>query len=167
TVRERSLGVLRRADLARAGFVFEMVIQHEHQHNETMLQTLALAEPGVFKPPARTRPAGSRNGIPSDMARIDGGPFIAGAPEGRFTYDNERPRHEVDLPAFEIDRLPVTNGEFLDFVDAGGYARRFAWSEQGWAWRSEQGVERPLYWTADGRERNLDRLDDLDPSRPV
>ena len=56
TVRERSLGVLRRADLARAGFVFEMVIQHEHQHNETMLQTLALAEPGVFVPPARRVP---------------------------------------------------------------------------------------------------------------
>ena len=167
TVRERSLGVLRRADLARAGFVFEMVIQHEHQHNETMLQTLALAEPGVFKPPARTRPAGSRNGIPSDMARIDGGPFIAGAPEGRFTYDNERPRHEVDLPAFEIDRLPVTNGDYMEFVEAGGYRRQLSWSEEGWAWRAAEGIDRPLYWTDDGQLRRFDRIEPLNPDLPV
>ena len=165
-VRERVLMVLGGADLTETGFAWEMVLQHEHQHNETMLQTLALADPGVYSPPRRALPA-APDGRGPDMVRIDGGPFLAGAEAGRFTYDNERPRHEVDLPAFELDRLPVTNGEFLEFVEAGGYARRFAWSEQGWAWRSEHGVERPLYWTADGRERNLDRLDDLDPSRPV
>jgi gamma-glutamyl hercynylcysteine S-oxide synthase len=165
-VRECVLLVLEETDLAETGFVWEMVVQHEHQHNETMLQTLSLADPGVYSPPRRALPAASADRGP-DMIEIDAGPFLAGAAPGRFTYDNERPRHEVDLPAFEIDRLPVTNGDFLEFVEAGGYARRFAWSEEGWSWRSEAGIERPLYWTADGRERHLDRLDDLDPSLPV
>ena len=165
-VRERSLRVLEGADLARAGFVFEMVIQHEHQHNETMLQTLALADPGVYAPPARP-PAAARDGVPAGMVRIDAGSFLAGAAAGRFTYDNERPQHEVDLPTFEIDRLPVTNGEYLDFVEAGGYRRRLSWSEAGWAWRTENGVERPLYWTADGKVRRFDRDEALNPDLPV
>ncbi len=166
-VRERSLEVLARADLERTGFVFEMVIQHEHQHNETMLQTLALADPGVFRPPLRARPPSTRNGVPSDMVHIEAGPFLAGAAPGRFSYDNERPRHEVDLPAFEIDRLPVTNGEYMEFVEAGGYRRRLSWSEEGWAWRSEEAVERPLYWTGDGRVRRFDRIQPLHPDLPV
>jgi gamma-glutamyl hercynylcysteine S-oxide synthase len=165
-VRKRSLDVLADADLERWGFVFEMVIQHEHQHNETMLQTLALAEPGVFSPPAfPVRRA--RNGAPSGMARIEAGPFLAGAAPGRFTYDNERPQHEVDLPAFEIDRHPVTNGEFAEFVEAGGYRRRLSWTEEGWQWRSSNDVERPLYWTADGEVRSFDRVRPLNPDLPV
>ena len=104
-VRARTLEVL---GTGAGGTVWDMVIQHEHQHNETMLQTLALAEPGVFAPPER-RPAPIGTTRTGGMIRIDGGPFVAGAPAG-FAYDNERPRHEVDLPAFEIDARPVTNG---------------------------------------------------------
>jgi len=168
SVRERSLAVLDEADLGRNGFVFEMVIQHEHQHNETMLQTLALAEPGVFSPPVR-HPVGGRDGEPTgaEMIRIDAGPFLAGAPPGRFTYDNERPQHEVELPAFEIDRLPVTCGEYMEFVEAGGYRRRLSWSEEGWAWRVAAGVERPLYWTEECELRRFGRTQRLAPDLPV
>ena len=52
-----------------------------------------------------------------------------GFPGDGFTYDNERPAHRVDLPAFEIDRTPVTNAAFAEFVEDGGYARRSLWSE--------------------------------------
>ena len=165
-VRERALSVLEEADLAATGYVFEMVLQHEHQHNETMLQTLALADPGVYSPRRASSP-GTRNGTPSDMVRIDEGPFLCAAGAGRFTYDNERPRHEVELPAFEIDRVPVTNAEFMEFVESGGYRRRLSWSEDGWAWRSAEDIERPLYWTADGRVRRFDRIEPLEPDLPV
>ncbi|MEA2375805.1 MAG: gamma-glutamyl hercynylcysteine S-oxide synthase, partial [Thermoleophilaceae bacterium] len=88
-VRSRTLDVLREADLdARRSDTWEMVIQHEQQHNETMLQTLALAEPGVYSPAPRPRPRGAlRTG---GMVRVEGGPFIAGSVGAGFAYDNER-----------------------------------------------------------------------------
>ncbi len=171
-VRERALGVLERADLSEAGdrlnangFVWDMLVQHEHQHNETMLQTLQLAEPGVFCP-ARQQPGASAGGGPATVL-IPGGEFAMGDPGKGFAYDNERPRHEVDLPAFEIDRTPVTNGAFADFVADGGYERRELWAPAGWEWRMAEEAQGPLFWTADGRERRFDRVEPLDPRVPV
>ncbi|HEY2600656.1 MAG TPA: ergothioneine biosynthesis protein EgtB [Thermoleophilaceae bacterium] len=173
-VRERALDVLARSDLSDGaarltahGFVWDMIVQHEHQHNETMLQTLSLAAPGVFVPRARplpTPPPGLRG---PDMVRVDGGACLVGwDPEG-FSYDNERPDHEVDVETFELDRLPVTNGDYMDFVEQGGYQRREWWSDEGWAWREAENVELPHYWTADGEARAFDRTAPLDPQRPV
>jgi iron(II)-dependent oxidoreductase len=171
-VRERSLGVLARVDLEdpgdrlnHAGFVWDMIVQHEHQHTETMLQTLALADAGVCEPRRRELPdAGAPAG---GTVAVDGGPFPAGAPARGFAYDNERPRHQVDLAPFEIDRLPVTNGDYLAFVEDGGYRRRSVWSPEGWDWRRRENAERPLYWTADGAERRFERVEAIDPALPV
>jgi gamma-glutamyl hercynylcysteine S-oxide synthase len=162
-VRVRALAVLERE---AEGSVWDLVIQHERQHNETMLQTLALAEPGVFTPPApRPRPRGAtRTG---GMVRIPAGPFAAGAPATGFAYDNERPRFEVDLPEFHIDALPVTCGDFARFVDDGGYRRRDLWSDAGWDWLRETGVEAPLHWTGDGRERRFGSTEPVDAPVPV
>ena len=173
-VRERALDVLHEADLSpdaepltAGGFVWEMLVRHEQQHNETMLQTLQLAEPGVFTPRARPVPAPLFAERGPDMVLVDGGPCLIGAEEDGFAYDNERSRHELELPAFEIDRLPVTNRDFAAFVNEGGYHRREWWSDAGWAWREAEGVERPLYWTADGEVRRFDRVAPLDPRLPV
>src|SRR6185503_13322619 len=162
--RARSLELLDR--VARIGPVWEMVVQHEHQHNETMLQTLALAEPGVYSPEPRSLPrvGTARQG---GMVRIDAGEFPLGEPDAEFAYDNERPQHTVHVPAFEIDRTPVTNGAYLEFVEDGGYARRELWTDEGWAWREDNAIERPLYWTGNGRVRSFDRTEPLDPDLPV
>jgi gamma-glutamyl hercynylcysteine S-oxide synthase len=173
-VRERALEVLGRVDLSESGdrlsangFVWDMLVRHEHQHNETMLQTLSLAAPGVFKPRPRPLPAPPPGLRGPDMVRVDGGACLLGSgPEG-FAYDNERPRHEVELPAFEIDRLPVTNRDYMEFVERGGYRRREWWSEEGWAWREAAAAELPLFWTGDGEARAFDRTAPLDPQRPV
>ncbi|HEX2161844.1 MAG TPA: SUMF1/EgtB/PvdO family nonheme iron enzyme, partial [Thermoleophilaceae bacterium] len=84
-----------------------------------------------------------------------------------IAYDNERPRHRVELGAYAIDRAPVSNGEYAQFVADGGYARPELWSEAGWAWREGERAERPLYWTGDGDERRFDRLEPLAPHLPV
>jgi iron(II)-dependent oxidoreductase len=172
-VRERALRVLDGMDLSpglgdlhSGGFLWELLVQHEHQHNETMLQCLQLAAPGVYSPPRRALPA-SPASAQRGMVRVEAGPFEMGDPGRWFAYDNERPRHEVELPAFAIDRLPVTNGDYAEFVRDGGYGRADLWTEAGWSWRVEGGVERPLYWSADGSERRFDRVADVDPSRPV
>ena len=164
-VRRRALGVLDEVELDPV--IWDMVIRHEQQHNETMLQTLKLAAPGVFSPPARPLPERPPFHAKGRKALVAAGPFELGAPPAGFAYDNERPRHEVDLPAFEIDVTPVTNGAFREWVEAGGYRRREWWSDEGWSWRTAEGIERPLYWTGDGRERWFDRLEPLDPAAPV
>jgi gamma-glutamyl hercynylcysteine S-oxide synthase len=167
-VRERSLSALGGV----SPFIAEMLIQHEHQHNETMLQTLQLAEPGAFAPAARGAPAGRRRGAgegggAGGSLLVEAGTVEIGDPGDGFAYDNERPRHRVELGAYRIDRAPVTNGRFRDFVDDGGYGRRELWTEEGWALRERQGWERPRYWTAGGGERRFDRADELEPDLPV
>jgi iron(II)-dependent oxidoreductase len=158
TVRERALSVLEDADLSDGsdrlnggGLVWEMLVQHEHQHDETMLQTLALAEPGVFSPDRRELPGEAEPG--PETVRVEEGPCTVGHAGPGFSYDN--------------DRLPVTNGDYLRFVEDGGYHRPELWHEEGWAWREEEDVERPLYWTEDGRNRSFERVEPLDLSLPL
>jgi gamma-glutamyl hercynylcysteine S-oxide synthase len=166
-VRERALSALDRV----SPFIAEMLVQHEQQHNETMLQTLQLAEPGVYSPrPARPPDPGA---AAQGAMLVEAGPFELGdggppgEPGAAFAYDNERPRHTVELESFEIDRAPVTNGRYREFVEDGGYAQRRLWSETGWELRRSRGWERPLYWTEDGGERRFDRVEELDPELPV
>ena len=169
-VHERALTVLERADISAdgdrlnaGGFVWEMLIQHEHQHNETMLQTLQLVGPDVYSPtrgplpPAPVDPG-------SGTVEVPGGSFEMGDPDLEFAYDNERPRHEVHVDTFRIDRTPVTNGAFREFVADGGYARPELWDPAGWAWRESEQVQRPLFWSADGHERRFERTRPIDPS---
>jgi iron(II)-dependent oxidoreductase len=146
----------------------EMVLQHEHQHNETMLQTLCLARLHEWSPPAALEPfgaalsaaagadfspgAGAGAGAPTGLELVDvpGGPFTMGAPADRFSYDNERPRHEIDLPAFRIGLTAVTNRAWLRFVRGGGYGERQWWTDEGWALVHDQGLDMPGGWRADG-----------------
>jgi iron(II)-dependent oxidoreductase len=176
-VRARALDVLAAADLSPGsdrltadGFVWDLVVGHEHQHNETMLQTLQLAEPGVFAPTAvsgsRAGGQGGDRAYPPGTLAIPAGSFEIGHPGDGFAYDNERPRHRVELAGFSIDRTPVTNAAYGEFVADGGYGRRELWTDAGWAWRDAERVERPLYWT-DGRERRFDRVEPLAPALPV
>ena len=131
-VRERT-----RAHLDRVSpFIGEMLVQHEHQHNETMLQTLQLAEPGVFGP-ERPAPAGL---AASGSIAVAGGRGAIGFGGEGFAYDNERPSHAVELDAYRIDRAPVTNAQFREFVEDGGYRRPDLWSPEGWDFREREGA---------------------------
>jgi iron(II)-dependent oxidoreductase len=158
-VRERAL---RSLDCV-SGFTGEMLVQHEHQHNETMLQTLQLAAPGVYSPPRR-EPSGR---AATGAMTIEASEFPVGDDGDGFAYDNERPRHEVSLGAFRIDRAPVTNAAFGEFVADGGYARPDLWRREGWAFREREGWEAPLYWTEDGGERRFDKVVERHPVVPV
>lgn len=158
-VRERALASLDSV----SPFIAEMLVQHEHQHNETMLQTLQLAEPGVYAP-SRAKPAGvATRGTVAVAAR----PVEIGFEGDGFAYDNERPRHRVELAPYRIDRAPVTNAQFREFVDDGGYSRPELWSAEGWAAREREAWERPLYWTAEGGERRFDVVETLAGELPV
>ena len=154
-VRGRTLALLEDADLSGSaepllaeGFAYEMVLRHEQQHTETILQTLQIMISEPYDPPAR-RTLPPAEDVEGDMALVPGGPFEMGAPPEGFAYDNERPRHAHDVPAFLIDRVPVTNGQMLDFIGDGGYRRPELWAAAGWAWREREAVELPRYWSCD------------------
>ena len=107
--------------LAANAFAFGMVAQHEVQHDETMLATHQLrAGPPVLSasipPPA---PADAR-ALPPEVY-VPGGPFTMGTSTEPWALDNERPAHEVDVPAFYLDTTPVTNAAYAGFISAGGY----------------------------------------------
>ena len=123
------------------GFLCEMVVRHELQHNETMRQTMALAgllPPG--EPPAELRAAAAPQQGEDEWLEIPAGTFALGASEQGFAYDNERPRHTLSLQAFQIARRPVSNESWMHFCEGGGYERREWWSDEGWAWKEQQDI---------------------------
>ena len=107
-----------------------MVLQHECQHNETMLQTLQLMEGEGYRPAARVEPPEGES--TDEMAHVPGGPFVMGTDERVWSLDNERPAHEVG--SFYLDKMPVTNRAYLEFVADGGYEREELWEPEGLAW---------------------------------
>ncbi|HEY2141941.1 MAG TPA: SUMF1/EgtB/PvdO family nonheme iron enzyme [Solirubrobacteraceae bacterium] len=158
-VRERTSEAIARRGVGD-GVVCEMVVRHELQHSETMRQTLAIA--GLLPAGDRSkigRPlaalagpelaghelaepelAGPELARPEEWVEIAAGSFMLGAgPEG-FSYDNERPRHAVELGSFAIARRPVSNASWLRFSEGGGYERREWWSDEGWAWKQEHDI---------------------------
>lgn len=151
-VRSRALALLQEVDLGTSdpllsdGFVYDLVIQHEHQHEETILQAVQLM-PGRY---LERLPSLPRGGEVSDaMVHVPAGVYSIGS-DAREPYDNEHPRHSVRLEAFDIDRFPVTNGRYLEFIEAGGYANPAWWSDDGWDWRRTFDVEAPEYWDRAG-----------------
>jgi iron(II)-dependent oxidoreductase len=155
--------------LLRDGFVYNMVLQHEYQHNETILQTLQLK---LGAPYAAPRVSSDRERIPvsTEMVHFPGGKVTIGTDDASAAYDNERPKHEVTLRPFLIDRAPVTNGRYLEFMDDAGYTRQELWSEGGRRWLTESRAVAPKYWKREGRtwtERVMDLSRAVDPARPV
>jgi gamma-glutamyl hercynylcysteine S-oxide synthase len=157
-VRERTLEVLDEIELEdvddsllKDGFVYELILAHELQHNETMLQLLQMVE--RYEPAAGISAAGDEHPARGPRtALIEAGQYEIGAGESGFAYDNERPRHMVELASFEIDRMPVSNGDWIEFMD-------------------ETDAAPPLYWERDGDGRWLrnamGRTDRVELDRPV
>lgn len=154
-VRGRALDLLERADLEdggrllAGGFVYGMAVQHEHQHDETMLATLQLMDGDGYQPLAPPPPAPVSPPTAAEVL-VPGGPFVMGTDAEPWAYDNERPARAVELAPFHLDTAPVTNGAFVAFIEDGGYHDPRWWTEAGWAWRTEADLQHPEFWTRDG-----------------
>ena len=165
-VRARVLDVLDRTpfdveDPLRAnGFVYGMVVQHEHQHDETMLATLQLMPAGYRSlAPIAPRATAAATG----EAYVAGGECVLGTDTDPWAYDNERPARVVDVAPFFIDVAPVTNAEYAAFVEDGGYADPRWWRPEGWAWRNEATLAHPANWQRDGGGWRRDRFGWTEP----
>jgi iron(II)-dependent oxidoreductase len=176
-VRARALDVLATVDLdsddplLRDGFVYGMVAQHEHQHDETMLATIQLMENFAHPEASGWHPTPVVGSDDAGMVDVPGGTFAIGTDEHAWVYDNERPLHDVELAAFRIDRTPVTNRQYRAFVDDGGYDDSRLWSDAGWEWRQDASVEAPQFWQRDAggdwSRRRYGRREDVPPDEPV
>lgn len=148
--------------LLRHGYVFDMVIEHEYQHQETVAYLLQMLEPKLKVAQTLVCADGDQPGgrgadeargehrlksAPHRMVSVDGGPFEMGSDGYPFAYDNEKPAHTVELADFRIDAYPVTAGEYAEFIKAGGYRTRSLWSEQGWEWKETNHICGPEYWS--------------------
>ncbi|MDP8951341.1 MAG: ergothioneine biosynthesis protein EgtB [Actinomycetota bacterium] len=150
-VRRAVLETLQEADfdgedrLLKYGFVYNMIVQHEAQHNETMLQTLQLKRGEGYRPEPRVElPTGKAP--EREMVPVSSGEFVMGTDDRAFALDNERNAHVVDLPDFLIDATPVTNEEYAKFVEDGGYEREELWNREGWEYIREAGTTAPKHW---------------------
>jgi iron(II)-dependent oxidoreductase len=155
--------------LLREGYVYNMVLQHEYQHNETILQTLQLKKGNPYRAPRQVSFA-VRSLAWSEMMSFGGGRVSIGTRDRSAAYDNERPEQAIDLPPFLIDRFPVANAQYLEFIKDNGYERKEFWSNGGQRWLAETGAAAPKYWSRAGDgwiTRTMDLTRPLDPTRPV
>jgi iron(II)-dependent oxidoreductase len=153
-VRAKAFDVLEKTPLegrrlVEQAFAFGMIVQHEQQHDETMLAThqLRTGAPVLHAPPA---PRARDVAFPAEVL-VPAGRFTMGTSTEPWALDNERPAHTVHVDAFFLDTVPVTNGQYLRFILAGGYDNEKYWSEAGWAYRNEANLIAPRFWQRDGQ----------------
>ncbi len=128
-------------------YFIQLATIHTDMHAEAFTytrQTLGFPEPTL---PPTAAPSPQLDFEPHDVA-VPGGTFTLGAVEGElpFVFDNEKWGHEVHVGPFAIAATAVSNGEFLRFVEAGGYRDRSCWTDEGWWWKQALGAEHPVYW---------------------
>lgn len=148
-------------------------LNHEQQHQELFLtdfkytlscnplfpvykKDFALAEIGEFDT--------------NEFIEMEGGIYEIGFTGNGFHFDNELGRHRVFLEDFAICKNPVTNGEFLEFIEDGGYENHILWHSEGWDWVNNNQINSPLYWKKrDGEfyQFTLGGLRKLNPKNPV
>lgn len=155
------------------GYLFDLGLNHEEQHQELLVQDLLHLfscnplNPKAWRHEPRTAPLGQPKG---GRVAFSAGLVEIGAAEGDFAFDNERPRQRVWLDDYELDADMVTNGEWLRFIAAGGYEDPSLWLSDGWACVKANNWTAPSYWRErDGKWRvfTLTGEVDVDQSAPV
>ncbi|MGH3935929.1 MAG: ergothioneine biosynthesis protein EgtB [Pseudonocardiaceae bacterium] len=143
------------------GFAFGMIVQHEQQHDETMLATHQLrAGPATLHAPAPTPQRAV--GLPTEVL-IPAGEFTMGTSTEPWALDNERPAHRAYTGAYWLDTTPVTNGDYQRFLADGGYGEPRWWSVRGWTHRCEAKLVAPRFWYRDGATWWRDRFGSAEP----
>jgi ergothioneine biosynthesis protein EgtB len=155
----RVLDALEREDLDRPGHPLLnrseaafAILEHEAMHQETLLYMWHRLPHEQKRKPAGYAPAAGGTVPRQEWIAVPGGLATLGvdAENVPFSWDNERPGHSAEVAPFAIERHNVTNGAFLEFVEADGYATEQWWRPEDWAWVRRERVAHPLFWERDG-----------------
>ena len=147
----------------------ELGINHEQQHQELFLtDILATFAANPLEPAYRELPPPACFAVePLTFHRGREGIVEIGAADAGFAFDAERPRHREFLSGHEIANRRVTNKEWLEFIDDGGYRTPALWLSEGWDWGQREQIAAPLYWREDGTEFTLGGRREIDWAAPV
>jgi ergothioneine biosynthesis protein EgtB len=127
--------------------LLNVAIEHRLMHAETL--AYMLHQTPMQRKVAQPQTQVSARGAPRfSMIPIPAGPVRLGLARGEhaFGWDNEFDQHTSDVPAFEIDRYKITNGQYLRFMEDGGYEEKRWWTDSGWSWKTQQDIRHPLFW---------------------
>ncbi|MBO0798610.1 MAG: SUMF1/EgtB/PvdO family nonheme iron enzyme, partial [Blastocatellia bacterium] len=139
-----------RADAATIGRLVRLGLEHEIQHQELLVYDIKHLLCDLYRAPEKKLPLAAET--VTGMAEIEGGLFELGYSGHDFAWDNEKPEHRVFLHDYAIDRAPVSNGDYLGFIESGGYRNFRYWLSEGWEAVNREGWEAPLYWERLGSE---------------
>ncbi len=153
-------------------YLLEIGIHHEKQHQELLLTDIKYILGNNPLLPVYSENIKENNSQPvsMDWIEMDAGIYEIGHLGDEFCYDNELGRHRVFLESYEIADSLVTNAEYLEFIQAGGYDHFDNWHAEGWDWVGLQKIRAPLYWhLIDGtwHQFTLGGLKEIDPLAPV
>jgi ergothioneine biosynthesis protein EgtB len=140
--------------MTQGGRVFDMVLEHEYMHQETLLYMMQELPIEKKNRPSRA-PRYAFHGAPVPRSiHVPPGKAYLGARfhELDFGWDNEFAATTVDVPAFNIDSLPVTNGEFFEFVESGSYDQERFWLSADWKWKQLENKRHPNCWLKQDEE---------------
>jgi len=139
--------------LADRGRIYQLAIEHELMHHETLLYMFHQLDDRFKKQPAWLPTLVTAGAAAAGRVRVPGGRVTLGASfeELPFGWDNEFPEQSVEVAPFTMDATPVRNAEFLEFLEARGYGRRELWTDAAWAWKEKAGVKHPTFWSRDGK----------------
>jgi ergothioneine biosynthesis protein EgtB len=155
-----------------AAALIELGLQHEQQHQELILTDVKhLLSRNPQRPAYRKQwPLTSIRARDPGWIAFEGGLYYVGHSGGDFCFDNETPRHRVWLDPFQIASHPVTHGNFIEFIDDGGYRRPELWLSAGWEAVATNGWQAPEYWTLRNGQWHAFTLHGevpVDPNTPV
>jgi ergothioneine biosynthesis protein EgtB len=165
--------MMRHLDTAdeRTAALIELGVNHEQQHQELIVTDMKHALWSMpMRPERMNQPRAVSNLAPLRWIDFEGGIYEIGHHGRTFAFDNEGPHHEVLLKDFQLASRAVTNGEYLAFMNDGGYRRPELWLSDGWDAVCANSWNSPLYWEQeDGRwfEFTFDGMRELDPADPV
>ncbi|MCA0909244.1 ergothioneine biosynthesis protein EgtB [Qipengyuania gaetbuli] len=147
--------------------LIELGIAHEQQHQELLLTDIKHAFfQNPLWPAMWSEPVQGAAKVEDGWYSHPGGVARIGFQEDGFAFDNEGPAHRVLLQPFELSSRLVTNREWAEFMEDGGYRTASLWLSDGWAWVRENSIAAPLYW-ADDRHFTHCGWQDRDPAAPV
>jgi ergothioneine biosynthesis protein EgtB len=156
--------------------VLELGLQHEQQHQELLVTDIKYILscnpllPAYLPKPEAVSGALSKYQLENEWCTVPAGLYTIGYQGEGFSFDNELQAHPVYVPEFQARRLLVTNAEYLNFIEAGGYADFRYWLDEGWQLSQQQQWQAPLYWLKQENEWwhfTMHGLEKIDPDAPV